>query len=668
MSEAVATVERRAVRRIHVEAKSDHLESLARARPITALAELIWNALDADADLVKIGVSDNDLGTPFEIEVLDNGNGIPIGDAELAFGNLGGSWKRNHRLTPTSKKKMHGRDGKGRFKAFALGHEVTWDTVFVDEKDQSQRYTIRGNDTNLQDFDISERRPASAGRSRGTKVLISQISERLGIFSADGSASTQLAEVFALYLRNYPTVRIVFRGERIDPAAVQKSIDTYDLPKFVSIDGKQISAQLDVIEWTFDKKERRICLCDSGGYTLHEVEAGIRPGAEYNFTAFVRSDFIARLHDENALALDELDPDIRHLLDEARNALRMHFRRRKAESASELVQQWKDEGVYPFSGEAVDAVEKARREVFDICALSVHEHLDSFREGVSRDRQFTLRMLSTALDENPEALKRILSEVLDLPKEKQKELADLLQFTTLSAIIEASKMVTERLQFLAGLESLLYSHNTKQAVKERTQLHRMLESETWIFGEEYFMTGSDENLTSVLRKHLAALRPADKLRKRDQAVRRDDGSEGRIDMLLVREVPAYAKPWREYLVVELKRPSVLIDLTVKAQIESYAMAVAADERFDKTNTSWTFLAVSNALTQEASLTVRQPGKPVGFFHKTDNLKIGLASWSEIILASRTRLDAFRAKLNYTATQDHGVALLHDRYRQYLPES
>lgn len=58
-----------------------------------------------------------------------------------------------------------------------------------------------------------------------------------------------------------------------------------------------------------------------------------------------------------------------------------------------------------------------------ICALNVHQYLDSFREGRPKDRQFTLRMLKTALDENPESLKRILSDVLELPKEKQTELA-----------------------------------------------------------------------------------------------------------------------------------------------------------------------------------------------------------------------------------------------------
>jgi hypothetical protein len=656
-----------APRFVHVEAQADHLESLARGKPVNALAELVWNALDADADLVRIAVVDNELGTPMSIEVSDNGNGITSEEAARAFGNLGGSWKRDRRVTSKTNKRMHGRDGKGRFKAFALGHDAIWETVYFDGERYLQ-YAIKGTGSRLQDFEIGDVREAAQGRQSGTRVHVSNIPEPLGVFAKDGSASRQLAELFALYLRNYPSTQIVFRGERVDPKAVQKAHDWVQLPEFTSADGTKVDARLDIVEWTFTKKERRICLCDSEGFALHEVEAGIRPGSEYNFTAYLCSDYVAKLQHNNLLALDELNGDLRRLLDDARGALRAHFRRRKAESAAELVRQWKEEGVYPFAGDAGDALETARREVFDICALSVHQYLDSFREGQSKDRQFTLRMLKTALDESPESLKRILSEVLELPKERQTELADLLQYTTLSAIIEASKMVTDRLQFLAGLQELLFQVESKRSLKERTQLHRMLESETWIFGEEFLLTSSDENLSTVLQKHISKLRPGERRPRKQESVRRDDGSQGIIDLLLAREVPAYASARREYLVIELKRPSHKIDLHVKAQIESYAMAVAADERFDKNNSFWTFLAVSNEITEEASRSVRQLGKPFGFFHDEPHLKIGLATWSEIVGASRARLEAFRQKLDYTATRDQGVALLHTKYSQYIPDA
>lgn len=128
-------------------------------------------------------------------------------------------------------------------------------------------------------------------------------------------------------------------------------------------------------------------------------------------------------------------------------------RRRKAASASELVSLWKAEGAYPFCGDALDVVEAARREVFDICALSVHQYLDSFRNGKPKDRQFTLRMLKTALDESPDSLKKILTEVLGLPKDKQTELVDLLQYTTLSSIIERARWLRIAFSFLRDCKS-----------------------------------------------------------------------------------------------------------------------------------------------------------------------------------------------------------------------
>jgi hypothetical protein len=651
-----------------VAAQNDHLQSVARARPLVALAELVWNALDADASKVKIVIDENKLGSPSFIRIIDDGLGISEKDAQQAFGNLGGSWKRSLQHTVNSSKKIHGRDGKGRFKAFALGHDVEWDTAFSDENRRLKQFTIRGSASNLQRFEIASAIDAPPERNMGTIVEISNLFDSLSGLSSEGSADRELSEVFALYLRNYPTVEIFFRGKKIDPGLVEISHATIELPPIITEEGNTFFCSLDIVEWSFSKKDRRICLCDSNGFMLHDVEAGIRPGAEFNFTAYLRTDFISHLHDMNMLILEELNTLLCNALEDARNELRAYFRRRKAESASELVQGWKEEGVYPFDGIPSNPVDQARREIFDICALNVHENLVSFRDGKEKDRKFTLGMIKTALDGNPEALRRILLDVLELPRDRQSELADLLQHTTLSAIIEASKMVTDRLRILAGLKELLFKPESKRELKERSQLHRILESETWLFGEEYLLTNSDENLTTVLKNHLTKLRPHEKQQKKLKPVQRDDGSQAVIDLLLGREVPAYAKTRREFLVVELKRPSQPINLEVKAQIESYAFAVATDERFDKTNTYWTFLAISNEMTKEAERTVTQQGKACGFFQDEPKLRIGLATWSQILESSRTRLEAFRTKLNYTATTDQGIALLHERYSQYIPKS
>src|SRR4026208_10984 len=78
-----------------VEVQTDFLERQTRAQPTQALAELIWNSLDADAAKVNVGVAESKVGGMESISISDNGGGIPFAEAPNVFGYLGGSWKRS---------------------------------------------------------------------------------------------------------------------------------------------------------------------------------------------------------------------------------------------------------------------------------------------------------------------------------------------------------------------------------------------------------------------------------------------------------------------------------------------------------------------------------------------------------------------------------------------
>jgi DNA topoisomerase VI subunit B len=110
-----------------VRAQRDYLESIAQTRdPFVAIAELIWNALDADAMNVNVRLVCNPLEGIEEIRVSDDGSGIPFDQAEATFGHLGGSWKVAQKVTSKRHRELHGRTGKGRFKALALGSQAKW--------------------------------------------------------------------------------------------------------------------------------------------------------------------------------------------------------------------------------------------------------------------------------------------------------------------------------------------------------------------------------------------------------------------------------------------------------------------------------------------------------------------------------------------------------------
>ena len=145
-----------------------------------------------------------------------------------------------------------------------------------------------------------------------------------------------------------------------------------------------------------------------------------------------------------------------------------------------------------------------RSQVFDICALKVYEYLPGFQNLDPTSQRLTFQLMSEALKTSPTSLKKILEAALGMPSEQQEELATLLQKTRLTAIINASKLVMDRLAFLESINELLFGHFKKDLL-ERTQLQRILVEELWIFGEQYLLGVDDQALKTLLEQHIKVL-------------------------------------------------------------------------------------------------------------------------------------------------------------------
>ena len=227
------------------------------------------------------------------------------------------------------------------------------------------------------------------------------------------------------------------------------------------------------------------------------------------------------------MLLDELDPSIEKILSQVRDISRGYFRSRKAQELSGIVAQWKAEEIYPFEEkEHLTPVEEAERQVFDIIGVNVEDYLPRFEDADKSQKKFTFKLLAQAITNNPESLQRIITDVLDLKKEDQDDLADLLRKTDLTNVIKSAKTVANRLDFLQGLKNLVFDKETKRSLLERDQLHQILQREAWIFDENFALTVSEATLEDVLKLHL------DKLGKRchdESDVKREDGGQGRVD-------------------------------------------------------------------------------------------------------------------------------------------
>ncbi|WP_423596024.1 ATP-binding protein [Roseateles sp. MS654] len=640
-----------------VEVQPDFIEKITRANPQKALSELIWNALDADARNVHVYCERNELDAPSAVVVRDDGTGIPRAKVQEYFRHLGGSWKRAGARTEGGRF-LHGQEGRGRFKAFAIGDRAQWDVVY--ERDGKKwRYAIAMSAADVKRVRATPEMEVDEATSTGVTLTIAEPRRDFRSFD-DGVWLLALGEIFALYLSDYADVSIFVSGHRLDPKAVIAGRKAFSLDD-IEVDGAAHPVRLEIVEWQ-GVSNRALFLCNEHRFPLVQADRRFHIGGPFQFTAYLESSYVGALQTQGLLELSEMQAPMAQSLDQAVARIKDYFRSIAAQEARSYVAEWKAERIYPFSDEAPSTpVELAERQVFDIVAVNVARHLPDFETAAPRSKALHLRMLRQAIEKSPEDLQLILTEVLNLPIRKQEELAELLREGSLSSIINAAKVVADRLKFLAGLEAILFDKGPKQRLKERTQLHRILADNPWIFGEEFHLSVDDMSLTEVLRKHKALLGDDIVI---DAPVKHVSQTRGIVDLMLSRQIRRHRINDLTHLVVELKAPTVRIDRDEISQIEGYAASVTADERFRNVDVKWVFWVISDDLGPVGRFKIGE-NTSTGLIHKTANVSIHIKTWAQVLDDNRARMQFFRERLEFQA--DKGAALKHlqERYASYL---
>lgn len=645
------------MQQFEIKVENDHILRITSAKPLAAISELIWNAYDADATEVEVILETGNLTKLNTIKITDNGAGIPFEKVEVFFQSLGGSWKKRDIKTEGGRL-IHGEKGQGRFKAFALGENVSWNSHH-----SGKAFSITGNRANLKQFSISDVKPTSES---GCTVKIDNIPHDFEIWSEDGF-DDQICNAFALQLYEDPKFQITYDGVKINARESIKNVKSYPI-SITTDDGKQITANLEVIEWK-KKVDRKLMLCLPGRFSFHQMAPGIHARG-FEFTAYLTSEYFQTLTESNTESLVELDKVSNALLEVTKHQLKEHFRLLETERSRSKIQEWQNAKIYPYEGKANSPIEVNERQVFDVVALNLTDYSPDFEKTSTGHKKLVLQLVKSAVENGPSSLKSILEKVVDLPKEKQDELADLLQKTSLVAVINAAKAVTDRLDFLRALQILIFDPKSKKQLLERSQLHRILAQETWIFGEKYNLVNDDEDLTAVLRSHLNLIdKDRDQLAPKEPVLDAQ-GKAAIVDLMLSCRLPTATDDERKHLVIELKRPAQSINEDVINQIKKYAKAVAFDDRFQHSSVEWDFVAISNKFTKDAELEARQSGKPKGLVLELDDpikIRVWAKTWGEIIQEAEGRLTFYKRRLEYQAGDEEALRYLQTINEEYLSD-
>jgi hypothetical protein len=645
------------LKQIEVKVENDHIQRITAARPLAAICELIWNAYDADASEVRVELQKGPLTKLGSILVIDNGTGIPLNSIEDSFQKLGGSWKRPGAKT-TSGRAVHGEKGQGRFKAFSLGESVAWTS-----NHGGQRFTIFGQKSNLKNFKISE---PVATSSQGCSVAISDVTKDFEIWAANGFAD-RVRDVFALQLYDDPSFRIIYDGVAVNAREAIASVTPY--PITVNHGGRTFEAILDIVEWK-RPVDRKLMLCLPGRFSFYDMSPGIQARG-FEFTAYLTADHFQQLADNHTEGLVELDTGANLLIEASKAQLREHFRAKEVARSRDKIQEWVDAAIYPYEGAAADPIEVNERQLFDVVALNLSDYSSDFDKSPPKQKKLVLQLVKAAIETGATNLLSILEKVIDLPKERQDELAELLRKTSLTAVINAAKAVTDRLDFLRALQLLIFDPKSKRQLLERSQLHRIIAQETWIFGEQFNLVNDDQDLSSVLRSHIKLLGREPSASDMAEPVFDAEGKAAIVDLMLSARIPTPTDDERRHLVVELKRPAQSINEDVLSQIKKYAKAVAQDPRFIHSNVEWDFIAVSTSFTSDARLEAQQADKPPGLIfelNKPIKVRVWAKTWGQIIQEAEGRLTFYRRRLEYQASDEEALGYLRSIDTAFLSEA
>lgn len=403
-------------KQVEVSVQKDHLRKLSKARrPLQAIQELIWNSLDADATRVEVAFDKNLFGGIERVSVIDDGEGFTPQRAFEVFERLGGSWKQEVEATAKGRR-LHGKEGKGRFAAFALGPEVAWTSVTQDEDGNLHSCTVETTEAKIDRFQITGLAPRGEV-ALGTTVTVSEIPESVhGLVGADAAAA--MLDKFALYLVNYPGVTLVYDGQTLDPKSIIAATQASEVE--VEVGGETLSVALEIVEWS-KKGSRGIFLGSADGFALGELPLGVNT-QNRRFTLHLRGAAIEALHAEGALSLGDLHPGVRALVHAAREELIDYQDKTSPRATAARVKAWRKQGVYPFPELKKGAKPSLQQRAFDLLANEAEERAPELRKPKSKSKRLLFQLLAGALEGGPEPVETLFAEAFELNEAQRKQL------------------------------------------------------------------------------------------------------------------------------------------------------------------------------------------------------------------------------------------------------
>jgi hypothetical protein len=266
-------------------------------------------------------------------------------------------------------------------------------------------------------------------------------------------------------------------------------------------------------------------------------------------------------------------------------------------------------------------------------------------------RNFLYPLLDKAIGNGD--IEYIFNKVLKLSNDSLEKFHQLLEKTDLENVVQFASIVADKTEFLDFLHELTYGDISKH-LKERSQLHKIVEDELWLFGENYNGTPklwSDKKIGNILTELRNKYFDYEPTEEDKNLIEVDTTGLNDITDLFFFNEKITDSGVREIMIVELKAPKCAISEKELSQINRYAFTIEQHAALPSEKVKYKLVLISSKLTKFAKSQTKSrretyPDHPFLYEKKTEkNIEVYVMEWSELIEQNNRKLGYLSNKLN-----------------------
>lgn len=563
-----------------------------------AITEYIWNGFDAKASLIELDFEANEVGYINSFTIKDNGSGIDLRSISETFGHFLDSQKS---LTFDQNSFIKGKKGKGRFSFGIFCNEATWETVFLTEKSEFLKYDISIQKKNLQDFQTSNQ-IVSTTKKTGTTVHFKSFHS----LTSDLLNSEEFIDYITLefgwflFLNKESDFNIKINNIKIDYWKIIGEFKEYE-QKIGDYNFEVI-----FIRWTKNIGDKYYY------YFLNSEQKEIErkhtsfnnKGIDFHHSVYIISDYFNDFSytktDYPTLGINgknQSDIEFKHLLKLLNNIIteeeKLFIRDKKADK---LIEDFNLKKIFPLFKN--NTYEQIRKKDLENVVKEIYCIQPNIFQGLKTQQSKTIvGFLNLLLDtEQRENILGILENIIDLSDVERNELSKALQKTKLTSITALVNLLENRFDVIQVLKTLVFE--LEKFTNERDHIQKIIESNYWLFGEQYHLVSADKNFETALNNYLnfietgskskEKLTSKDKLKRPDVFISRQaEFTDPNSDQYTI----------EENIIIELKRPSVIISKAQFDQIEEYIRFIINEPKFNSELRNWKLILIGKKVDE-----------------------------------------------------------------------